>query len=210
MKNKIIILLLLLFVINTKSSFTQENDFNEILATAVVGYKNLLEKIPKGYEYQFGFRNRDEFARARIGKPYQLFSLSNEFITDTKVENKDYLVPSPEWYVSIMVDNEFRVLITVSKIHGFWEVVGIGAAGLANELGEIDKNHPSINKWGIILRIHQLECDFLLMPQENDSKSFNAYFLTSAYIAMDKKVNTNSPYSLKQVLLSIKNKIDNN
>jgi len=94
-------------------------------------------------------------------------------------------------------------------MNGVWKVVGIGAAGLASELGTFEKKNPLINQNEMILRVLQLDCEFLLIPSDQGIKSFNAYFLKSATIVFDQPNDYQSSYPLNQVLTSIKNKFGN-
>jgi hypothetical protein len=200
---------LLLFILVSSVAFTQEEYIKEISDVANSGYHQYLEKIPQGRESLYGFKNRDEFALAKIGKPYQIFLLKKEFFTDSITTNVNYIVPSDEWRVTVMVNNEYRALVTVAKMNGILKVVGIGAAGLASDLGVFEKQHPSSIHYGRILRILQLDCEFLLILPDPLQSGFQTYFLRSADIAFDQSQDDHTSYSLYQVLLMIKNKIEN-
>jgi hypothetical protein len=189
--------------------FAQEAIPKEISDAANSGYHQYLEKIPRGRESLYGFKNRDEFALAKIGKPYQIFLLTKEFYTVPIINNDNYLVPSDEWRVAVTVNNEYRVMVTVAKMNGRWETVGIGAAGLANDLGVFEKQHPSSARYGRILRVLQLDCEFLLIPPDPLQSGFKTYFLRSADIAFDQSQDDNTSYSLQQVLLMVKDKLGN-
>jgi hypothetical protein len=190
----------------------QEENLQVIIDTAKSGYMGYLDKIPVGQESFYGFNNRDEFAVARIGKPYKIYTLSQDFFNDASLsESKDYLIPTYEWRIPITVNGEYRILLTVAKMNNLYQVVGIGGSGLAKELGEFENKYPSTNQEGQLLRVYQLECDFILSSSGNPLSAVNVYPMTSAKMTLDKSDNkmSSSLYSLPQVLLFIKTKINN-
>ena len=209
MKTKFLLILsLTLCVGNIFAQF--DNNVKDILAAANSGYANYIEKIPKGDELKYGFKDRNEFALAKIGKPYQIFTLNKEFFSDSILANKNYITSSNEWRISINVNNEPRVLITVAKMNGVWKVVGIGASGLANELGEFEKLYRSPNQWGMILRVYQMKCDFYVTSSDNYSINFKVFPLTSAKMILNKTNKVYSFFTLPQLLSFVKNEIKNN
>lgn len=190
----------------------QENNLQAILDTANSGYMNYLELIPSGQESFYGFTSRDEFAITKIGKPYQIYTLSQDFFADASLtDNKNYLIPTKEWRIPVTVNGENRTLVTVAVMNGKYTVVGIGGAGLSKELGEFEKNYPSANPEGKLLRVYQLECDFFLLPANSTTSEINAYPMASARMAFDKADSkmTAPFYSLSQALLLLKNNIYN-
>lgn len=111
-----------------------------------------LDKIPCGQEQYFGFTSRDEFASATIGNPIQTYYFSDELEEATE----ELLVPSNEWRVPVLVNNEYRALLTVTPVEGAFKVVNIGAAGLARELG------TKTGHRNMLLRSFKAKCDFLV------------------------------------------------
>gem|GEM_PF-3115706 len=71
------------------------------------------------------------FTKVKLGKPYQLMTLSEDFFTDPALKQKDYVVSSGEWRIPMIIDKEYRALLTVSNVDGNWKVVGLGATSLA-------------------------------------------------------------------------------
>jgi hypothetical protein len=202
MKPKLFLVILISF--SSLFSYAQGDKVKIFLDAASAGFKEYLEKIPNGQEPFYGFNNRNEFALAKIGKPYQIFTLSKDFFADTNLSDKEnYLVATEEWRVSINVNGESRILLTVAKMNGVYQTVGIGASALAKELGEFEKKYSSPNLEGKLLRVYQLECDLFI------TSAFKVYPLTSAQIALGKTNKNMSSYSLLQALLVIKNNIDN-
>jgi hypothetical protein len=207
MKNRI--LLFLFLALGAGNGFGQGDQPADVVAVAKAGYAAYLEKIPGGQESFYGFSSRDEFSRAEIGKPYQILTLSREFFTEPATAGRNYIIPANEWRVSLTVNHQSLVMITVAKMNGVLEVVGIGAAGLAGELNQFEKSHPSSDPGGTILRVYQLDCEFLLMNSPDDPGSLRGYFLNSANIAFDRAKDDFS-WTLPEILSMVKSKLGNN
>jgi len=206
MKQKL--LLLITMIVWFSGISAQTDNLNDLLATAQAGLAGYLEKIPPGRESLYGFKTRDEFLKAKPGKPYQIFSLSEEFYNDTLLTDQKYMVPTGEWRISVTVNNKPVVMLTVAKMKGVYEVVGIGAAGLANELGDFEKKHSPGNSPGRILRVHPLNCDFVVSSPDNEDKRLKIYPLHSAKMVLDRKCRRNAPYRLPKALSVIKAKVN--
>ena len=189
MKKLLIILLCLPMI-----GFGQLSIVQQVANEQLMDY---LIKIPFGQEKMFGFNNREEFFQAKIGNPYEVFTLSKEFFDDTNIKrDKSYIVSTGNWRVPIIVDNEYNALLTVSKENNKWSVVKIGAKGLANELEGFEQNHLSINIRNI-LRVFQIKGDFILTSNNK------LYPLTSASNAL--LIDRNTSYSTYEILTLIKN-----
>jgi hypothetical protein len=207
MKRKIFFLMVIILCSEVVSA--QKDYVKDIIDVANAGFSKYLEKIPQGQESLYGFRSRGEFAIAKVGKPYHIFLLRKEFFTDPVGSNDNYLIPTDEWRIPLTVENEFRVLITVAKMNGTWTVVGIGAAGLAGELGEFEKKNPSSDQSGTILRILQLDCEFLLIPSNQVNTDYSAYYLGSSSIVFNQPSDFQTSFPLRTVLMSVKDKFEN-
>ncbi len=163
------------------------------------GLKDYLEKIPLGQEEMFGFNNRHDFSKAEIGIPYEVFTLNADFFNDENIRrDKNYIISTGNWRVPIIVDNEYRALLTISNFNKTYGIVKIGAKGLAEELGLFKQNYTSINTPNI-LRVFQLKGDFILTSNRT------IYPLTSASNGL--LVDGKKVYSLYAILVLIKNKV---
>ena len=201
---KIYQIILIFLIIGITNINAQTNQIGNISRAANAELSDYLNKIPVGQENMFGFTNRGDFSQAEIGDPYEVFTLSPEFFdTENITRNKTYIVSTENWRVPIIVNNQHRALLTVSKVNNQWSVVKIGANGLAEELDMFNKNHPSINELKI-LRVFQLKSDFVLTSQDV------IYPLTSAKHLLSIEGDNDVSYSLYDMLILVKNKIINN
>jgi len=208
MKIKTNLILLIIVFLHSSVSYGQMNIKKDVLAAAEKGYVAYLEKIPLDKELLYGFNNRDEFTKVKLGKPYQLMTLSEDFFTDPTLKQKDYVVPSGEWRIPMIIDKEYRALLTVSNVDGNWKVVGLGATSLAKEMEVFEKKHPSKNQYGRILRVYQSVSDYMLISSE-DAEDMDVIPLHSAKNSLAEDGMTFSSMKLKQALPLIKENIKN-
>lgn len=203
-------LLFLIFLFSCKVPlFAQSPSAQDIIEIAKAGSLHYLDKIPTGQETHYGFNNRNECKIAVPGIPFHVFILSTEFFSDTGLVNNNYLVPTDEWRVTLTVNDEPRVMITVAKVNGILQVAGIGASGLASELGAFGKKNPGMIRNGIILRVLNLDCEFLVIPGKKINNGSSTYFLKSSSIVFGQPNDHQTSFSLNHVLTLIKNKTAN-
>lgn len=201
--------LLIIIFLYSSFSFGQMNISKDVLAAAEEGYAAYLEKIPTDRESLYGFNNREEFAKVKFGKPYQVMILNEDFFNDTELKDKDYLIPSGDWRVPVMIDKEYRALLTVSDVDGNWEVVGFGATSLAKELDAFEKDHPSKQQHGKILRVYQSVSDYMLLPSDDEPLLLDVIPLNSAKNSLAENGKSFSSMKLKKALPLIKENIKN-
>ena len=164
-----------------------------------VAYEQLdeyLKKIPIGNEKMFGFNNREEFSKSKIGSPYEVFTLSSDFFDCRRLQrDSNYIVSTENWRVPILVDSKYKALLTVSKQDNKWIIVSIGAKGLANELDIFEQNHSYLSNRRI-LRVFHLKGDFILTSQNT------IYPLLSASNGL--LIDYNQSYPIYEILNLIK------
>ena len=155
--NKFILFCFILGITNINAQTKQASIISSAAKAELLDYLN---KIPEVQETMFGFNDRAEFLAAEIGNPYEMITLKKDFLKDEKlVSNKDYLISTNNWRVPIVVANEARALLTVSKIDNQWKVVKIGAKGLANELQMFNRDNTFSGELKMF-RVFQLQSDF--------------------------------------------------
>jgi hypothetical protein len=194
--------LLSLFFLGSAACFAQDVE-KKVLKAAKSGYREYLNKIPQGQERNFGFRSRTEFNKVTIGKPYRVVTLKNEFFTGKIDPARNYLAATDEFRIPLLVNNDYRVLITIVKMNGAWQVVNIGSSGMASELGILERKHPSPSRSGLIMCVYRASCDFFLSSPDNSLANPTAYPFESAVLGLSIK-DKNLPLSVNQLLPQIK------
>ena len=183
---KLILLLIIPCMIVTGSK-AQTPDRQEMMKDAMNQLQAWLKKIPGGNEQKYGFNNRDEFSLATLGKPCQVFSLTGDFFKEEIQPGKNYLETTGEWRIPVMVNQENRAVITLLKKKNKWKIVSLGARVLARELQEFEK-YPELSKNNDLrlLRIYQLQSDFLFADDPLSSMEITVYPMHSAFLNMAK------------------------
>lgn len=144
-----------------------------------------LQKIPPGQENIYGFQNRDEFTVCELGDPYAVYTLNSDFFRDKTSIN--YLKQTSEWRVPVVVSNQDRALLTVIQENGTFEIVDLGATILARELQGIRNSQKPGKESPKILRIFQLQSDFLLLDDPAlPADEIRVIPLHSAYLNLEK------------------------
>ncbi|MEP7168531.1 MAG: hypothetical protein ABI855_04120 [Bacteroidota bacterium] len=192
------------------SSFTSSDETDKkVMMAAQENLSSSLSKIPVGKENQFGFTGTDEFSKCIIGKPYRLITLNNAFFTDEILTSKNYLLEQDEWRVPVMVNDQNRLLLTVTGQSDIYSVVDLGGMVLAKELQKKSKDFKSSDT-RFILRIYPLSADFLVKAGSNSLTNAEYIPLTSALMGID-GINSNAKpeYSLSEVLQLIKQELKN-
>jgi hypothetical protein len=132
----------------------QTNSQQAMLSYAGKVLPGVLTQIPVDLEKNYGFFSRDEFIEARLGIPYQEFSLESEG-------------PTGIWRIPVTVNGENRALLTLMKQDGKWAFMGFGAAVLAKELGKKEKAYLGGSPLsGRIVRDFSRQCDYVQLNPE--------------------------------------------
>jgi hypothetical protein len=161
-------------------AITSVGQDDEIIKAARDNLNRFLSMIPSGYENLYGFDSREDFLHAEAGNPYDVYSLSTEFLKNDNSELKDFLYQEDEWRVPVLVDGKMRCLLTVVKENGQYKCVDLGGAVLANELNGYEKYFNSEVQRRSILRLYQINCDFLVLFNKNANISNGDFYALSS------------------------------
>ena len=153
---------------------------NEIMKAARTGLDKFLPMIPSGYENLYGFNSREDFLKADAGTPYEVYSISTEFLKNEGSDMKDYFYQTDEWRVPVIVNGRMCCLLTVVKENELYKCVDLGGAALANELSNYEKFFNSELQKKAILRLYQINCDFLVFIPKNGSLSNGDFYALSS------------------------------
>jgi|WetSurMetagenome_2_1015567.scaffolds.fasta_scaffold229258_2 hypothetical protein len=145
---------------------------------AELGLSRMLGSIPQGYELQYGFANREEFAIATVGIPYQMYTIHPDMMKDNVTVTDDMITSVEEWRFPVICNGSIRALLTVAKVKGQWQAVDIGAATLASEIDRLEKGLSlktrDINR--IILRLYQINSDFIVITEGSEKITNGSFY----------------------------------
>jgi hypothetical protein len=187
---------------------TTESQDDEIVKAARDNLNRFLSMIPYGYENLYGFNSRGDFLNADVGTPYSVYSLSTEFLKNDNPDLKDFLYQVDEWRVPVLIGNKMCCLLTVVKENDQYKCVDLGGAALANELNGYEKYFNSEVQKKSILRLYQINCDFLVFLNKNFSISDGDFYaLSSSVTSLGKdQVVSEKIYKFDELSLIIKKK----
>lgn len=150
----------------------------------------VLNKIPQNKEHQFGFNNREEFDVATIGDALQLIHYG-----DT-LNGENYI-----WRVPIIVNGEYRALLTIYQDSSSFKIADFGAAVLAKDIQQKINQNPNLFVSGI-LRIHSISGDFLIV--KSDKTEIYIPLTSAIHYISSKGIEVKSYYNLADIKKLIK------
>ncbi len=127
-----------------------------VLKTAENQINSFIKDIPDEGISDYGFRNKAEFKKIKFGDPIPVYTLKDSQVVFTST-----------WRVPVMIDNEYRSLLTVEKDNGSYKAVDFGAAELAKAYAA-NKTAATTG----ILRVYQTRTDYLIEESEKGSPMF--------------------------------------
>lgn len=131
-------------------------DDSEARLAAQRGLHAFLDRIPEARRSSYGFAARDEIDRAQLGTPYRVW---------TADPPEGALRAVREWRFPVAVDGEYRALLTVGEANGALRAVDLGAAALARELHQRERDRAvPAQASRVLLRLYALRADFVAFP----------------------------------------------
>jgi hypothetical protein len=164
------VLLVFIFLIPSISSFCQESD-NLILTpdqTIVYpGMQGWLNSISDEQLIDYGFNNRAEFNKIKIGMPLYIYTIHEDSLVEQKGNDKIKFEFKNEWFIPLYVDNRICCFLFLKKDHDQQKVIGIGANLLAVDLNEEEELFSNTGNLDGILLIPPVGAKFLIKGKEN-------------------------------------------
>jgi hypothetical protein len=116
----------------------------QIRVVAEAGLPGFLARIPAGAEAEFGFSQTGDTARATLGEPLHLLTITPDALrayrpgddVDTVLSETDM------WYVPVLVDDEVRAVLVIDRMAEGWQAVSLGYAALAADLNALQRAWP--------------------------------------------------------------------
>ncbi len=128
----------------------------------------LAEVIPPSELVNFGFAPGEETASARVGEPWLLHTITPAALRSATAETvvADLVAPTGIWHFPVILGGAARCLVTVERVEGGWEAVGIGMAPLAGELDKISRQWPKSGGYTPkLVAVYQAAAYFFTVPE---------------------------------------------
>jgi len=170
------ILLVLSILVLGLSSFggaptSETGDLAAVLKAARLGLPVFLKELPEDQRPHFGMFKPEDIFKAEPGLPFPVYTLDPKDLRTLSAPSilGSILKETGDWYVPILVDREWRLLLTVSKMEGKWQAVGISESELAAEIGMFQSRWPGLAEAAAVpresgmkfLRVFQASADFM-------------------------------------------------
>jgi hypothetical protein len=186
----------LILLIFPASSISREAAPQEVIRAAIDGLRPFLEAIPGQDLEHYGFASPEELARATLGKPFKVYTITPDKILNYSQEMKLSTVISPTnlWFFPVVYRGKVRTILTVDFVDGEWRAVAIGSSGLAKQLERIENKWPESDGYDHrFIRIYQAQSDFVAVSKERILKIVP---LESAAVALKLKKVIEGVYGL--------------
>ncbi|MCX6280332.1 MAG: hypothetical protein NTU51_00030 [Bacteroidetes bacterium] len=144
---------------DSKTVFDQLSQAQEaasILQAVQKQFQSFTLNIPENILVNYGFKNREEFKNVTFDTPFRVY-----IIKDSNI------VFGSSWRVPVVVDNEYRALLTIILVNGDYQVADFGARVLAGELFA----KKSAQTCGL-LRVYELRSDYLIETSSSNQVQF--------------------------------------
>ena len=150
------ILILALCVVFTAHAQTKYSETEAVLKTAKAQLNNFIKDLPDESLADYGFSGKQEFRKITFGEPIPIFTLNDTAVVFTST-----------WRVPIVIDKEYRSLLTVIQEEGVFRAVDFGACELAKAYAA-NKTPKTTG----MLRVYEIRKDFLIEGSEKGSQAF--------------------------------------
>lgn len=116
----------------------------QIRTVAEAGLAGFLARIPAGAGAEFGFPEAGDAARATLGDPLRLLTITPAALRAYRPgDDIDAVVSATDtWYVPVRVGDTVRAVLVVDRTAEGWRPVSLGYAPLAADLDALQRAWP--------------------------------------------------------------------
>jgi hypothetical protein len=180
----------------------------EVVSAAKKGLGSFLLAIQPQDLKRMGFLNQSEVDNAKVGDGFQTYTIHPTNVLSYRedvVDLSSSVIPTKEWQFLIVANGQAKSILTVDLMGNQWKAVGIGAAGLARQLGIIVQSYPSDAGYSHrFIRVFQARSDFVEIS--HGGSTIGMIPLISARVAMGLKqrdLEVSDLFDCRDVLLRI-------
>ena len=150
------ILLLGLFAFYGLNAQSTNPVTESVLKTAKSQISNFTRDLPESDLASYGFNNRTEFEKIGFGDPIPVYTLKDSVVVFTST-----------WRVPLVIEGEYRSLLTVIEADGQYKAVDFGASELARAYAAGKTPETSG-----MLRVYELHKDYFIQGREKSNQTF--------------------------------------
>ena len=205
MYKKIILILLfsclILPIVNLYGKILQSNGKTPTMV-AEQGLHSFLNKIPKEQMNEYGFFKGESFDHVYLGNPFKLYQITPIALSSYKPgDSIDSIISETHlWYFPIMLNDENRAILVVDLMDNNWEVVSLGYANLARELGKVTQQWNTQKNYNpLLIAVFQANEYLFTVPEIDDQNLTSIVYIKQNIESTAKVID----YSITEKLYSI-------
>ncbi|MCX6286634.1 MAG: hypothetical protein NTY96_05925 [Bacteroidetes bacterium] len=141
---------------NIFKPLSQDPEAGSILKITENQINSFIETIPGNSLANYGFNSREELQKITFDTPVRVYTLKDSNIVFTST-----------WRVPVVVDKEYRALLTIIKVNEEYTLTDFGARVLARELFAKKSDHTCG-----LLRVYELRSDYLIEASSGNQVKF--------------------------------------
>jgi hypothetical protein len=135
---------------------SQNSETETVLRTAKSQINSFIKDLPDDGLADYGFLDRKEFGKINFGTPIPIYTWKDSTVVFTST-----------WRVPVVIEKEYRSLLTVILENGVYKAVDFGASELAKAYAA-NRTPKTIG----MLRVYEIKSDFLIEETEKGSQVY--------------------------------------
>lgn len=151
-----VVLVLALFSLNIAHAQMQVSEKEAVLKTAKDQINLFIKDLPADGIADYGFFNKDEFEKISFGEPIPVYTMKDTTVVFTFT-----------WRVPVVIEEEYRSLLTIIRENDSYQAVDFGATELAKAYA-LKRTPRTIG----ILRVYEIKADFLMEQPRSGNPVF--------------------------------------
>jgi len=145
----------------------------DVQQAAAQGLQPFLNKIPVISLEEYGFAPGDSLDTASLGDPFLVHMITPDTLEQyrTGLAVTSLLTPTTMWYFPVLIAGQSRAILVVDRLDNKWQAVSLGYAGLAQELGTLNRQWKASQGYHPMLIVVFQAKQYLFTVPEKDSQN---------------------------------------
>ena len=145
----------------------------DVQQAALQGLQPFLNKIPVISLAEYGFAPGDSLDTATLGNPFLVHTITPGALEQyrTGLAVSSIVTPTTMWYFPVLIAGQTRAILVVDRLDNQWQAVSLGYAGLAQELGVLNRQWKASQGYHPMLIVVFQAKQYLFTVPEIDSQN---------------------------------------
>ena len=161
------------WILSVPCLMAEQNAPEAVQQAAVEGLQPFLNKIPTESLEQYGFVHGDVRGMASLGTPFLMYTITPTALQNyrTGMSVTSMVTPTTMWYFPVLMGGQTRAILVVNQVDNQWQAVSLGYAGLAQELGVLNRQWKASQGYHPMLIVVFQAKQYLFTVPEKDSQN---------------------------------------